>query len=404
MLARHISAIRARPSQLLLAMAWLTYVVVVATHSVNWPFADDFDTTIRFALEFSQGEWSSRIGAFFAPNNEHRIVFNHLTETIELLLFGFIDLRHLVGVGTLAWIGCAVVIWRIARDSGLSPSECIPSTLVLSAFSHYDLMTWAMGSLQQYGQLLFALLTIWSATRGHFGWTCLGLIASLWTGGGGYALIPCLLVHQLLEREWLRAGTITLLALIMIGIHIYSMPPVAAAAHDGMVHLLDAPWDGVLYVLCFIGSAAKSTPASVATGMLLVGVVVSRWRDLYARPTIMLMLMFVLLCATLAAASRVHLGISQARTSRYTEYSLVAISLIFVLVIANANTPETRRKIRHACLGIAVAIWTVWALHGYKSIADRAAKLKAHQIMTPGDTTHIPSMMEQALRIGVFRP
>lgn len=402
-----MGAAKARWPGLLLGLALAGYLAVVARNTVEWPYGDDFESTLRFLAVWAQGDGATRLRALVTPHNEHRLVFNHLVEALDLTLFGRIHLSHMVAVGTLAWLLCILLIWDGGRRAGLSMQERVPAILILSAFSHHELMTWAMGSLQQYGQLLWCLLALHAATRQRFALSCLAFVAAVFTGGGGFALAPCLVLHWALRRDAARTAATVALTLLLAWVWFAVLPPFEPHRTASLSAALAAPQRLVAYALCFIGSAGKSTQAAVAVGAAQLGLVAwLGWRSrvLGTHPFLSLTLLFVAVSAGLAALARMHLGLDQARSSRYTEYALVSLASLCMLHLAATDDAATRQRRWRVWMGLAALVWLLWAAHGSHQLADKRRLLERRDVVSAAPAEAVQQDLREALRLGVFRP
>ena len=392
---------------LLASLAAIVYVSALLRHSSNWPFADDYHATLLFLIDWqSLSSWADRLALLFRPHNEHRLVFNHLVELTDVALFGQVHFDHMVLVGNLCWALALGLLLRAGRRAGLAWQEMSPAVLLACTLSHHDLMVWAMGSLQQYGQILFCLLAAWAASRDRFAWSLVAASAAAGAGGGGFAVFPALAVCWASRRQWARAGLTLLLMAVWLFLHTRHLPAAAQGA-GRLAGLLSHPLEALGYMTCFLGSVGKSTQASIALGALQLGCLgwlLLREDAMRKQPFFSMVALWLLTSAMLAALARFDLGIGQARSTRYTPHAITLLMATGLLAISLANT-AAQRSMRWRCwAALATILWATWLLHGWKQ------QSRHHEAVTSGQRTGLPSpheahrVLEAARSRGVFVP
>ena len=131
-------------------------------------------------------------------------------------------------------------------------------------------MTWAMASLQQYCQLLFAMLSIWLMVLGRLYLSLFFFALSTFTGGGGLALVPIIMLYHALKKN-LNNLLVSLFAVIVI-IYIYFvlLEYKTPSYHPSILAALFSLHKLFIFSLGFIGGLAKNLVISVAFGLVLL--------------------------------------------------------------------------------------------------------------------------------------
>lgn len=398
----------ASPAWLVMAgVAATVYVAALICHTVNWPYTDDHTATLGFLLDWHLlSTWPERLARLVAAHNEHRLVFNHLVELADVWLFGQIHFDHMVAVGNVCWAAALATLLQRGRSAQLSWTEVAPVIVMGCTLSHHDLMIWAMGSLQQYGQLAFGLLAAWAASQGRWGWSQLAALMAAGTGGGGFALFPTLILFSLVRKRWQQAALSGALLVVCLGLHAHNLP--ATAEGGGRLwQVMQHPLQAIGYTLCFLGSVGKSTQFSIALGAtLLLALVWLIWREqaIQKQPFFVIVAIWLLTCAALAAVSRLQLGVDQARSTRYTPHSIVFLCSVGMLATALAPTLRRRQLRWCAWAALCLLLWAMWLMHGWRQQAEQAAALRSREHITPPSAEVAEQMLEEAGKRGVFSP
>lgn len=406
-----LTKLPARPMQwlcpALALLAVMVYGAALLSHTVNWPFTDDYPATLGFLIDWqSTTNTQERLQRWVTAHNEHRLIFSHLVELADVAAFGQVNFAHLVVVGNLCWVLAILVLMLAGREAQLSWTELAPVAILGFALSHHDLMIWAMGSLQQYGQILFCLLAVWSAAKGRWIWSLALALMAAGAGGGGFAVFPALALCFMVHKQWLRAAA----ALLILGMSLnWHMQDLSAATqgHGRVLQVLQHPLEAAGYVLCFLGSVGKSTQASIALGsMSVLGLAWLLLREdaMRRQPFFATVALWLLTCGVLAAISRLQLGVDQARSTRYTPYAIVLISSIGSLAVSLATDPAQRRLRWRIWAAVSALLWATWLVHGWRQQAHQADAMRAHAHVTPPSREIAQQMLNEAERAGVFSP
>ena len=137
------------------------YVWAVLRYTVNMPYWDDYGAILNFLNNYVNSSFFEKLKLIFSQHNEHRIVFNRLIEIAQYKLFGEVNFLYLIIIGNFGWGLVILLLWNYTKKSSCSLLLFTPVIFFMLTFVHFELMTWAMASLQQYYQILFSLLAIY---------------------------------------------------------------------------------------------------------------------------------------------------------------------------------------------------------------------------------------------------
>jgi hypothetical protein len=386
----------------LAACALLIYVMATMRFAVDRPYYDDYPATLQFLNNFVESDWRGKIAAAFAPHNEHRLVFSHLIEVSDYWLFGQINFAHLVMTGLIGWLLTIAVFWRWAKAEGIAFYAFCPVVLLLTNFSHFELMTWAMGGNQQYYQLLFCLLSILGLTKGNIAQALAFFVASIFTGAGGFALVPIIAGYFLLTQNK-KALTVSLAVFAAAAvIYFYVLPYHGLNANQGKPTKLPNPLLFVAYVLTFIGSIGRTPVISMAVGATFLALMCYFWRTLFKYKFLLAACMFIVVTAAMAAIARAHFGADQATTSRYREYSLLFAAFLYIAGLLSAkDQSQSERRTQLASLGTA-AFFLICLLPGIHGLQKKDGELHGHQVATIMPMERTLPIIDKAKLLGIY--
>ena len=178
------------------------YLITVWRFAVDIPYTDDYDAILAFINSVTELDIKSLTLSILHQHNEHRIAFNRIIELLSFKLSGNVNFTQLIWIGNVGWFLVIGIFYRWASKKGVSLIEFCPVVIILLAFSHHELMTFAMASIQQYYQLLFCILGIYFMVSNRIYNAMLFYILGVFSGGGGVALGPVMALYYLFSRKW----------------------------------------------------------------------------------------------------------------------------------------------------------------------------------------------------------
>jgi hypothetical protein len=391
----------------LAGIAVVIYCLALLIHSINWPFTDDHVATLGFLMRWLEAQtWTDKLNALLAPHNEHRLILNHLIELADVAVFGQINFTHMVVVGNMFWALAICMLIHAGRLAGQRGVDLVPTVLLGTTLSPHDLMVWGMGSLQQYGQILCCLLALRAASLGHLCWSLIAALTAAGAGGGGFAVFPALALCWVSRRAWQQMALTLLVWALLLVVHVESLPENMNGTNR-ITTLLSHPLDAVAYALCFIGSVGKSTQVALVLGalqLIAAGFWLLRVDALRRQPFFVSVVVWILTSAAFAAASRLDLGVDQARSTRYTPHSIVSLSAVGMLALSLASTNLQRQRWRWVSLTVSFLLWVTWLGHGWHQQSRQHDALMRREHIAPPSKAEADRLLQAAQRLGVFDP
>lgn len=367
---------------LLVALISMLYIWAVLRYTSYLPYWDDYEAVLRFLNNFYDSDISEKVKLFFSQHNEHRIVFNCIVELLQLKLFGEINFLYLVLIGNVGWFLVIYLLWRYAKSENISFIYFSPVLIVLLAFSHYELMTWAMASIQQYYQILFSLISIYFLVNEKLFYALGVMILSIFTGGGGIVLIPLFVVYMILHRNWKNLFVTLMISAIILFVYFVVLGYEKPGHHPSILNTLKNPKMIIEYILVFIGSLGGSKTAAATIGTALIIFFAYKLKYSYKKtPFLVWSILFILGTATVTALARAGFGIEQALSSRYSEYSLLFLSLIYLQYLFT----EKQDNSNVILIGylFSIIIFSFWFVKGSESLKDHYTQIKNTPILYP---------------------
>ena len=404
MLSRHLFFI-SRLGATLASCGVLLYLYSVWRFAVDSPFWDDYDAILVFLNSLiSESQSSSEVvKLFLSLHNEHRIFFPRLIAFINYLIDGKINFISLIWVGNFAWFSVIFLCWSYAKKIGITVFEFCPALLIFTCLSQSVLMTWAMASLQQYCQLLFAMLSIWLMVLGRLYLSLFFFALSMFTGGGGLALVPIIMLYHALKKNWNNLLVSLFAVIVIIYIYFVLLEYKTPSYHPSILAALFSPHKLFIFSLGFIGGLAKNLVISVAFGLVLLFFFARRFSlILTGLPVFFWWITYILASALLVSLSRSGLGIEVSISQRYAPYPAIFAGVSYLSLLATAKSFEERAKIWRVGFYLAILFCVIWDVSGIRQLEKQYKKLEAGEILYPDPACGI-SVIEESKMLGIIK-
>lgn len=324
----------------------LIYWAAVIYFAVNIPFMDDFDNLLFFAN--AKDKWQ----LLFAQHNEHRLFFNRAVVWLMLTLNEQINFSILIYLANFTLVAITVLLMKNFKADNHSGLVFLPLTLLVFSVQHWEIMTWAMGGLQNYSVILFALLAIYFFNKWHYWGFILSLLLAVlasYTSANGllvffvfiFWLIIDFFFKQIEKRLFIiKFSIILVIAVIVIASYFYNY--VHPAVHPKIV--LNVQF--IEHFLVLLGSYTYIIPLAITIGIVtLIIILFLVYRGYsFQNPLYFYFILFLLGSLLMVAAARSGFGLEQAAmSSRYKIVSLL-LGICVYLAIAEILTPVWRKK------------------------------------------------------------
>lgn len=388
------------------AFALATYLLTIHKYAYNMPVGDDYDAVLAFLNRFAISNPSEKFWLVFSQHNEHRILLTHLLSILDLAIFKQVNFLHLIWLGSIGWLLSIAAFLHFSKKEGASNFELIPAGIILLSFSHHEMMTWAMTSIQQYYQVFFGILAIGCMTRNRFSLTMLFYILAIFTSGGGMSLVPLTNLYYASHKKW-RDLTLCILVTICVLLAYFIILPYTSPATGKIFQTLTQPHIFIGYIIGFTGGLGNiqelGNISFFICGLCLLLLFSVNAKIAYKKsPFLFWVCVYVIITATLAALNRSNEGIQTSGDSRYSEYSLLFLASTYLIYITSAKGWGERKIIATIALVISLSIFSFWNLRSAPYLIDRHYWL-INSIQTHPDWDHAISIKNESSRLGVFR-
>jgi hypothetical protein len=328
-------------SWLLFLFPFALYALCVIRYTLNVPIWDDFDLILHFINNFVQTpSLKERLAQLFLQHNEHRMVFERIIFILQYYLFGRVNFQYLNYLGNLGWLLSVAFLAYIWKDRSHSFAiDLLPYSYLLLSFIYTESMFWASSSLPFYWSFFFTLLFIYFLIHDSLFLICALFGLVLFTTGGGLVLVPLAWVYLLIKHYYRHLVIFALYSLVTINVYFYHYT--WAQTNQVLFSLANLPLY-LKYWLTFLGASLELLTHIPGIGLVCGAIgcllMVILWFKSPQDDFTWLLLSFVLLVAAEAALLRSSLGIGQALSTRYAQYSMLFwCCLIFISVRTFSN-------------------------------------------------------------------
>jgi len=390
----------------LVGLAILIYVGSIYRFSYNMPYGDDYDAVLGFLSQYVSADFWQRLVLLFSQHNEHRVLLTHAFEVIDWQIFGQVNFTHMIWFGNLAWFLVVYTMWSYAKSQSISLIAFGPVIVLLFSFSHYEMMTWAMTSIQQYYQVLFSIVVMGLMVKQRWVVFIPFFLLAVFTGGGGLILIPVLALYLLWNKSYRLF--IPFLALFVVTLYVYFslLPYVNLTPSSKFMGALSRPLDMATFALGFIGGMGKVESIGLAsilmTGALLLALFAKQIQFMLKEtPFLAWMCVYVGLTAGLAAINRLDIGVHAGGDSRYSEYSLLFCSCLYLSALLRFNNIASQKKIISWGYALSTILFIAWYFQAFTPLNDRLYWLKNGYATYP-DHAKARQLLDQAREKEIF--
>lgn len=313
------------------------FFVTVARHTPNIPYGDDYDAILVTLLRFQQATgWREIILLITARHNEHCIALCRIAAILDYLVFGKVNFVRLALYGDFFLVGIALVMIRAAgvwRQAMAWP----PVFLTLFGLRHYESEFWAMAALSNYAVIFFAFLAVYFLTQEKqtcFLAACLSAAAGSFSQANGILVFPIGLVSLIWWKRYSQA--LVWLAVFSVIAFAYFSIPSTDGAHMTPSTRLSAT---LKFFFIFLGSVSDSPRHALIIGAIaaVTVTVLAIWPKTGSNKPLALISAFILITALAAAAGRTGFGTLTALASRYSIYSTLILTTIYLSLAKTSN-------------------------------------------------------------------
>ena len=365
-------------------LAVLMHLYAIDRYSSGMPYRDDFEAVLDFLNAYPELHFPDNWRLVFSQNNEHRIVLDHLVSLLMVFLTGKFSFIWMIWIGNVGWFLLLLLFWKFANQNQVSLLEFSPIVIAMMSFSHYELMTMAMAAVQHYFQIFFCVWAIWFMVGGRAYLTLALFTCAIFTSGGGICLVPVLFLYYLWKKEWRNFG----LSVLVVGaVFLVYFPLLGYVQNPGVPSALSAfqsPAYLAVYALGFLGGIGNLYKVSIGLGLVFAVMLAWQWRVLVTKyPFLFWLTAYLFVTAFTNAVTRGGLGIRTGQGSRYTAYSLIFTTIVYLCYLLNSSNVCTRLRVLWIGMFVSIAMFAYWYAHGQESLQARFDALESGVIEHP---------------------
>ena len=390
----------------LVCLATLIYIGSIYRFSYNMPYGDDYDAVLGFLSQYSVADPWQRLVLLFSQHNEHRVLLTHAFEVIDWKIFGQINFMHMIWFGNLGWFLVVYAMWSYAKSQSISLIAFGPVIILLFSFSHYEMMTWAMTSIQQYYQVLFSIVALSLMVRHRWILLTPFFLLAVFTGGGGLILMPLLILYLIWSKNYRLLIPFLMLFIATLCIYFYLLPYVNLTPSSKFMGALSHPIDMATFALGFIGGVGNiqllGLSSILITGALLLALFLKQAQFMLKEsPFLAWLCVYIGLTAGLAAINRLDIGVHAGGDSRYSEYSLLFCSCLYLSSLLRFHAVISQKKIINWAYALSTILFIGWYFQAFIPLNDRLYWLKNGYATYP-DHAKAHQLLDQAREKGIF--
>jgi hypothetical protein len=225
-------------------------------------------------------------------------------------------------------------------------------------------------------------------------------VLSSFTGGGGLLLAPVFGGYHLVKRQWKALAISSVVISLTAYAYFIGLPYVKPAHHP----IFTDPLRIAAYALTFVGSAGRTRGGCYVVAILLICSLISTRRTLFkAMPALGWLAVYIFLTALAGGVARGGFGTDMARSSRYTEYSLLLIAIAYLGHLVAATQAQNRVRVMVIGLAISTALFAYWYSVGRKPMREHFNDLETGTLRYP-DPDHAKRVFKQSCDAGLLAP
>lgn len=150
-------------------LPFVIFITMVYQHAQNIPWMDDYEAILGTVLNWKHASSvGEKLLTLFQQHTEHRIVWTRSIVMGYYYLFGDINFKNLILIGDLQLLIAGVVLVYFIKQYGgkyWQQKACL-ACICLFDLNTYEAADWAMTSLQNYGVLMFFMLSLLCWSKG----------------------------------------------------------------------------------------------------------------------------------------------------------------------------------------------------------------------------------------------
>lgn len=159
MLYRSLTKNIASFSLILIPIAFFWYIF--NKYAINIPHWDDFAVRNSLISFFNTDSFVEKTKILFAQHNEHRIFLTRFAVLLIYEIKGTLDLKCLMFLGNLSLVGILSLFYKISKKYNFSLISIAPISFIIFTSGLYENVFWGMACIQNFGVIFLAFLTFY---------------------------------------------------------------------------------------------------------------------------------------------------------------------------------------------------------------------------------------------------
>ena len=342
-------------------------------YAINIPHWDDFAVRNSLASFLNSNSIIEKVKILFAQHNEHRIFLTRLAALLIYEVKGTLNLKWLMFLGNFSLIGIFLLFFKISKKYSFILLSLTPISFLIFNIGLYENTFWGMASIQNFGVIFLAFLTfywlVFSADKQkikYFYFSLFSCFLGIFTSYNGI-VIPLVGLLILLFQQRKQALSIWIgscfVFLISYFFSFFQNPEKASKTNFSNPQLL------LKGLFATIGNAIDSSfilsnkhiDLSMAVGAFLVVFtaifaytvifkkynLVDKTNDLF----LLACLAFLAITCVGIAVARISFGFGTLLTSKYKIYSILILSIFYLVTLKSLSENRKNNFIYVSILG-----------------------------------------------------
>ena len=223
------------------------------------------------------------------------------------------------------------------------------------------------------------------------------MIVSIFTGGGGIVLVPLFALFALVNKDFKKLLWILLVGGLTLALYFVILEYHKPGHHPSILKVLLDPFLFFSYALVFMGNIGKIKIVSMLIGFLSLASFAFISKQTYQKNSFLFWsIAFIVATSFLTALARAGLGVEQGLDSRYSIYSVLLVSLVYL-----SYALLYKNKMIYL-LGYIFGLisFMFWLFYGINWLSTQSLRVK-NEIMYPV-IEHAESILKRSAQVKVF--
>jgi hypothetical protein len=179
---------------------------------------------------------------------------------------------------------------------------------------------------------------------------------------------------------------------------------VQPAGHPDVLLALKSPLYLIKYTFGFLGNIGNTYKFSIGLGILFTLYLGYKWKFLYTKyPFLFWLVVYIFSIAMTNAITRGAIGIRTGQGSRYTTYSLILASIVYLTFLLASSSAKIRLRVVYVGFLTSLIIFSYWFVHGKGSIVARYQDLASGVLQDPNEE-FAKAALQKASELGYYYP